>query len=272
MISTKDVRVPAASIAGALQTTPIKITVGTGDGQKAFFIHQGFLCKRSDFFKNALNGPWLESNERSINLPEDDPATFLLYQELLYTHVLPVKPATLDMEACNEDDYEKACADAEYIALGQLYVLVEKLIDEQAKSSVLAALLARTKQVSATGKTHYPGLNCVQIIYEGTPLGSPARATLISIYNEHGDQSFLNDRYEIPKDFFYDLSYAVLGRTRKKDMDEVLSKKDFNFNLQLRLKDAEIRRKTCMIENLENREPSSPDEIYGNYAGDYFDA
>jgi len=56
--------------------------------KKDFYVHEGLICNRSDFFKNAMKEPWLELEERRVTLAEEEPDVFALYLELLYVILL----------------------------------------------------------------------------------------------------------------------------------------------------------------------------------------
>lgn len=102
--------------------------------------------------------------------------------------------------------------DTEYYDLSKLYVLAEMLIDDKTKGLVLAAILTRSEQPFPNGKLLYPDLQCVKVIYEGTPEESPARRLLVELYTEFIEDSFTRDELsEIPKDFLCDLSSNMLA-------------------------------------------------------------
>jgi|TARA_R110002003_G_scaffold115_2_gene9933 hypothetical protein len=100
--------------------------------------------------------------------------------------------------------------------LSKLFVLAEKLMDAKSKEVVLAAMLALSKESFVDNGPYYPGIDSVQVIYEGTREDSPARRLLVQLFTEFGDAAFITAKVdEIPKDFLYDLSVSVLG-TRPK--------------------------------------------------------
>lgn len=67
-----------------VESQGICVRVGQQPQHKDFTVHEDLICSRSEFFKNAMNGSWRESDERMIPLPEDEPGTFALYLSLLY--------------------------------------------------------------------------------------------------------------------------------------------------------------------------------------------
>jgi hypothetical protein len=63
--------------------------------------------------------------------------------------------------------------------LGEIDALAEKLKDNTTKESVLAAMLAKSKEPSADCNQHsrYPSLACINIVYSGTPFAVPPVAS-----------------------------------------------------------------------------------------------
>ncbi|KAF2868938.1 hypothetical protein BDV95DRAFT_577969 [Massariosphaeria phaeospora] len=105
-----------------------------------FCVHENLICTRSAFFRKAMNGTWKESEEKYVELPEDEPDIFRLYVELLYSARLTTK--TLAYEV---------------ISLCKLYVLAEKLQDSLSKNLIIDALVATTRELGSDGKHSYPG-------------------------------------------------------------------------------------------------------------------
>jgi hypothetical protein len=82
--TNEDVRVLQSQASGYLTSPFIRVNVGLEPDQKEFFVHQDLVCPRSEFFMNAMKGPWKEAQERKVDLSEEAPETFALYLELLY--------------------------------------------------------------------------------------------------------------------------------------------------------------------------------------------
>jgi len=59
--------------------------------------------------------------------------------------------------------------DSSIIRIVKLFVLAEKLMDDEAKGSVLTAMSARSNERFTDGEVCYPAIESVHIIYEGTP-------------------------------------------------------------------------------------------------------
>ncbi|KAJ4986869.1 ankyrin repeat-containing protein [Stagonosporopsis vannaccii] len=217
--ATTDVRVEKSNAFNYIQSPFLRISVGGEAGPKEFFVHQGLICQHSDFFKKAIEGPWQESEQRAVSLPADDPDVFSLYLILLYTNKLPIKQVVQAVEMCDE-----------YYDLSRLFVLAEKLVDTTTKGLVLAAMIAHSQEMCPHRRfLCYPTIESIQIIYHGTPEGSPARELFVKYYTEHGMSSFLTTTGSVvPKDFLYELSVSILGtRPLLSDYTELKEKHDY---------------------------------------------
>lgn len=121
------------------------------------------------------------------------------------TSVLPVRRTESDIDHWGE-----------YVNLSKLYVLAEMLMDEDTKNVVLAAILDKSKEVSVNGTlsyTYYLDGTSIQIIYDRTPEGSPARRLLVDLYTTFGDETFkLAEFPDLPKDFFFDLAVNLMAK------------------------------------------------------------
>lgn len=86
-------------------------------------------------------------------------------------------------------------------------------MDEQSKTTIIAALAARAKEPAWDREIYYPDLDAVQIIYEGTPEGCPARALMVDLYTEHVTIPFSTEEGSVMhKDFLRDLSISLLAK------------------------------------------------------------
>lgn len=99
----------------------------------------------------------------------------------------------------------------EHALLSKLYILAEKLMDETTKVVALSGLKARAEEPDADRQLYCPAIDSVQIIYEGTPVDSPARQLIVQLYTNVGNGTLLDEDVDaLPKDFLYDLSRNLL--------------------------------------------------------------
>lgn len=143
----------------------------------------------------------------------------------------------------------------EYTSLSKLFVLAEKLMDDTAKKVVLAAMLARSKEPFSDKQLYYPALDCVQIVYEGTPEQSPARQLLVQLYTDFGNADFITEPAgAIPKDFLYDMSLSMLrNRVTLKEHNGARTERESSADQCTKL---QIENKNLQDKNMELRNDS----------------
>ncbi|KAJ8115591.1 hypothetical protein OPT61_g2801 [Boeremia exigua] len=193
-----DSRVPYEDCYNFVDSPSIHVLVGSCDEKKQFVVHEDLIKRSSPFFANAMGRDWKESCERTVPLPDDEPAVFSLYLKRIYTGTLPIQmPAT---NTTGEQD--------QYHALSKLYVLAEKLMDVDTKKAVLAALSARAVE---TSYVTLPGCDSISYIYEGTPENDAARQWLVDVYTNYGSGNIMDcDRTGYPKEFLADLAVSMM--------------------------------------------------------------
>ena len=77
----------------------------------------------SKFFDAALNKCWQEDKIGRLELPEDEPEIFKVYQNHLFTGNLPIKEPTNKIKLRSDQNHP------EYFALALSYVFGEKVQD-----------------------------------------------------------------------------------------------------------------------------------------------
>ncbi|KAH6637768.1 hypothetical protein C7974DRAFT_148065 [Boeremia exigua] len=179
----------------------VQVHVGCPDIHQCFFVHESLLTTRSQFFKKAMEGPWIEAESRVVRLTEDDPVTFQLYVDLLYTGRVAV------LRELPSDDPRSILEKAE---LAKLYVLAEKLQDMEAKNQTINAVIASSRFKQAGGSVYAPGYNFIRIIYDGTPSGSKMRKLLVELYTMDAASSWIDSYHEFPCEFMEALLKSVL--------------------------------------------------------------
>ncbi|GME65788.1 Btb poz domain containing protein [Neofusicoccum parvum] len=176
------------------------LTVLVGEDKKAFFVHRKLICEFSSFFRAACNGPWKESEEGIVTLPEDGPEEFGIYLKWLYTNELIDKNASTENDA-HGNPYQIGRPNT----LARAYVIGDKIQDILFKNAAIGALI---QQISTT-KSYPTGL--AQYVYENTPEKSPLRRLLVDFY-AYGSTSKWYEKSDperdinaAPIDFFTDL-------------------------------------------------------------------
>ncbi|KAJ4290839.1 hypothetical protein N0V90_010034 [Kalmusia sp. IMI 367209] len=216
-----------------LETPAVKIVVGRNEEARKFSIHEGLLTPRAEYFTRALKGHWQESDDRVINLPDDDPDAFSLYSKILYTRpwehsavLLPSftdKNIKVDYEADGNTDVQKEFGTVddntsdkqfgadEFLGLCKLFVLAEKLIDSCTKEILLTLMKSFFDPLYATNSTKSPDFESIATIYDGTPEGSPARTFVVQLFTDHVRKGITLDEHSyLPFEFLYELSSSLL--------------------------------------------------------------
>ncbi|KAH7416702.1 hypothetical protein BKA64DRAFT_717579 [Cadophora sp. MPI-SDFR-AT-0126] len=67
----------------------VDIHVGQGPQQKHFKVHKALLCSKIPYFDKMFNSDFREGKENVAKLPEDDPESFDILLEWVYTGSLP---------------------------------------------------------------------------------------------------------------------------------------------------------------------------------------
>ena len=128
-----------------------------GPGKTKFYMAPSVLRKAGTFFNSALKKEWKEGQERTVEMPEDDPVCFRLYAEWLYTGTIFCKKSPTP-------------ARGSFGSLVGLYILGEKVLDKDFQDCVIDAMLATLNSEKVT-----PGKEDINRIYTQTPTGSPLR-------------------------------------------------------------------------------------------------
>ncbi|KAH7552689.1 hypothetical protein BM1_08640 [Bipolaris maydis] len=137
-------------------------------------VHQGVLCKTSEFFRKAidLKQASLSKDLTSINLSDEDLDTVKKYIKWLYTNEFPIELYKSD-QGMNDEEAKAADGDTAekvFIFLAKAYVFGEQFRDTKYKNAVLRNMFKALKTCP-----WQPGPESVKVIYKGTPPNSPLR-------------------------------------------------------------------------------------------------
>jgi hypothetical protein len=212
----------------------VKVVVGENRGTRDFVIHEALLTSRSRFFKKAMAGDWKEAEEKLVKLPEDDPAIFALYEQLVYTGRIPAfdgQPEPIEEEKSDGDfddddsnydddndgdddnDSDGDGDNDEYESLAELYVLAEKLQDLGAKNTTVKAIIAKITHEGAIindcGEGPcLPGAVAIKTMYEKTPGHCAGRQIFLDsfVYYAQDYPIFRMDQADIlPREFLCEM-------------------------------------------------------------------
>lgn len=98
----------------------------------------------------------------------------------------------------------------EWNRLANAYILGDKLQTTSFRNDIVTALVQKLDEGN-----FFPDESTVKLIYENTVETSPLRRLVVHMYAAEGSARTLeeDDLAMIPKEFFFDLSKKMLGRT-----------------------------------------------------------
>ena len=138
--------------------TIITIVVGSAEPIK-FRVHENLIRGRAPFFEKALSRDWKESEEKIVKLPLQEPKTFELYKNWLYS-----------FRIYSQTDI------AEYLLLVNAYIMGDMLQDPDFKDAIIDAIVDKAAPVSI-----YP-LALTKNVYENTLPASPLRRLFVDFH------------------------------------------------------------------------------------------
>ncbi|KAH7085458.1 hypothetical protein BKA63DRAFT_18289 [Paraphoma chrysanthemicola] len=149
----------------------VRLKAGQGAAAVTIQIHQDVLSRSSEFFKRILKPEWAElrDDRDTIDMgPEHSAEEVKCYTQWLYSGTIP----TRDFDHVNGTK-----SDPIWIDLANAYIFAEKIIDQRYKRCILGTIAA-----VQSNAPDYPCAEAFNIIYDGTPEGSPARMLLVDMY------------------------------------------------------------------------------------------
>ena len=141
-----------------------------------YSIHERLISPRSEFVRLALRGEWKEAQERTIKLPEDDPAIFSVYQQWLYGGLI---------RTCCGNSFSR-CADDEYETLVKAYILGEKFMDNDFKDAAIDAIVDKLSSIRRFDT------RLTTLVFNNTPSESPLRRLWMDVYYHFGSFEWLD--------------------------------------------------------------------------------
>lgn len=177
------------------------IMVKVGTPPTTFHVQQEHLANASDFFANALERDWDKDQQRALELPEQDPATFNIYLNWLFCRRISLSSA----------EHEDVCSKS----IGRIilaYALGDALLDSDFKDAVSDALILECTTLQ-DDQYWVPHLEDRKILYWSTRRGSKLRSILVHMVALH-DVEVISD--EEPHELLLDLTRLKMNGTEKK--------------------------------------------------------
>jgi hypothetical protein len=177
------------------------VTLLVGDDEQKMIAHGEHLARDSEYFAAAMKKEWVEGQTRTIRLTEECPDAMAHYLSFVYTGKL----FTEDVDTV-DGERTKPC----YLLLVSLYVCGERFLNRRLQSAVVEQILRLTSMPDKDGKEWYPTGESVNIVYNGTPEGSPGRCLMVDLHVVMGATQWLDNELHI--DFVTDVARALYER------------------------------------------------------------
>lgn len=198
-----DVRTPNVVNNTRLNEAPIRIIVGEAfpsPPAETFYIDAGVLQKGGDFFLRALKKEWKEGQKRCIKLPIDEPDTFRVYAQWLYTGKL----------FCKSEGEAKGGGT---MGLCEAYTLGDRLMDRVFQDRILDALLSSILD-SGEETMILPSVGTVDYVCRNLTSDSPIRRFMLDLVvrccaRDDGWPEFLNN---VNQAFLADVVLAMVDK------------------------------------------------------------
>ena len=181
------------------------------EGKAVFLVPEDRIRASSEFVDAAMRGPWQESQERVITLPDFDRHTFGIYFQWLVTGVVHSRSGPTDG---NDRFIVLDNVYGEILRLPQLCDLGHFLIDTDFRDTLNDIVTQCTSEMQKMLIMFPPDYG--SRFYNKTPEGSPTRnlvTDLIAWFIEKNQHTVLNmDQNTMHPDFTMDLLLAVSRR------------------------------------------------------------
>ena len=174
-----------------------------GSQERKMIVHSPQITAHSEFFAASLKKEWIEGQARDIKLPEEEPEIMAYDIEFVYFSKLPT-----DIYTTTSPGLEKEFG---YKLLAELYVLAERMLDSKCRNRVLQEILRLRDLKCKTNVKWNPTCVPINIIYQGTTPGSPARRLLVDIHVSDAREDWYPEDVHVDPVFLMDLVRRFLG-------------------------------------------------------------
>lgn len=149
----------------------VTVLVGSHDQRETFHVHADLLKKYSNFFSAALGKGWLESQEKVVRLPEDDPSPFEVFAKFLYSGRI-YSTAASDESGETDDDYAE---DPEWERLALCWILGDKLGSVDFQDASIDAIIQKIID------TERAPVNLHRVVYSRTTSNTKLKQLIVDI-------------------------------------------------------------------------------------------
>jgi hypothetical protein len=174
------------------------VKIYVGPKKKKWVVHLDVICERSEFFRKAFTGGFIEANNKEIYLHEDDPKAFGLFIDWIYCK-------NLYCQMHHEDP-----ADITFKHIKDwlsLYIFADKIALQELSEQAL-------EQYKQCSEGTLPCVSEIQLIYENTPEQSSLREHIVNalveeFFNQGPDDfEYLADAISCHTEFARDVAKA----------------------------------------------------------------
>ena len=93
-----------------MDQTMVEIIIGSSDEEKTFTVHKELLCYHSVYFRNAFEGEWKESEDKSIRIHAAFEEVFRVVCHWLYDQSSRMEPDSPPPKVARSDTPQKDCS------------------------------------------------------------------------------------------------------------------------------------------------------------------
>ena len=145
-------------------TSVITVRVSNEPSHCDFAVHENLLRKSSHFFEKALGGPWRESQQKMINLPDISISAMKTYVQWLYSGRLHIT---------KDDAGELIQHASKWERLVEGYLFGNYIQDTDYKDSMVDAMVEQIGSKESEKNT--PAMEYVSIVFDASAPSSPIR-------------------------------------------------------------------------------------------------
>jgi len=159
----------------------ITVIVGVGKDQETLVLHECLLRESSVFFDNALKGDWKEAHEKTVKLPEIQPADFAAYARFLFTGLLFIKSQS-DVDSQADVKLDHKVWRMNLTRCFSLLPLADFLQAPSMEDAIVDAIIEVIVEVRTKSKTYWMfGASFINHIYTYSCPGSPIRQLFVDL-------------------------------------------------------------------------------------------
>lgn len=186
------------------------VTLSVGQDEQEMFIRGSDLARDSGFFATAMEKEWKEGQARTIKIPEERPDTMAHYLHYAARGLLFTEDITQVDGKGIESCYQQLCF---------LYVAGERFMNRSLQNRAVEEIVRLTGILDNCGVHWFPTGEEVNIVYRGTPQGSPGRQLMVDLQVVMGVKDWMD--FDLEVDFLKDVAKALLDKVEDLDFREV---------------------------------------------------